>query len=152
MALLCCDLPFSRFVFSVQAEVADRMLANEGSRDFGPLSIVLQSTCSLEKLFHLPPQVFWPAPEVDSVVLRLDINRANFASPDDLRAFGEFVRAAFGHRRKTLNYNLSRTVDPPVLRSLGESLEIDLRQRPEQIPVRKWLEMYFRLNLKSRES
>ena len=66
-----------RIVFLVQAEVADRAAAPPGSRAYGALSVGLQASCRVEKLFTVKPGAFDPPPKVDSALLRLKIGRAH---------------------------------------------------------------------------
>jgi 16S rRNA (adenine1518-N6/adenine1519-N6)-dimethyltransferase len=90
----------------VQREVADRILAQPGSRDFGLLSVTVQMYGAVGRLFTLPPRAFSPPPEVHSTVFRwqfaprfaeLDVNEVSFL---------RFARVAFAQKRKTLVNNL----------------------------------------------
>ena len=65
--------PFDRMVFTVQKEMADRLAAGPGSKDYGSISIIIQSRWRVEKLRVLPPSVFMPRPQVDSVVILLTL-------------------------------------------------------------------------------
>ncbi len=95
-----------RAVLMVQREVADRVVAQPGSRDYGLLSVTVQMIGPAERLFTLPPAAFSPPPEVHSTVFRW-----RFASRyDELgveeAAFLRFARQAFAQKRKTLANNL----------------------------------------------
>ncbi len=96
----------SRAVVMVQREVADRVAAKPGTRDYGLLSATAQLYARVERLLTLPPEAFRPSPEVHSTVLRLTM-RPRF---DELRvepaAFFRFLKAGFAQKRKTLAKNL----------------------------------------------
>ncbi|MFB3854564.1 MAG: 16S rRNA (adenine(1518)-N(6)/adenine(1519)-N(6))-dimethyltransferase RsmA [Vicinamibacterales bacterium] len=84
----------------VQAEVADRMVASPGSKDYGVLAIMVGVAATATRLFTLPPGAFRPMPRVRSAVVRLEAK----PSPEglDIRALADFVRFLFQQRRKTL--------------------------------------------------
>jgi 16S rRNA (adenine1518-N6/adenine1519-N6)-dimethyltransferase len=93
-------------ILMMQREVADRVAASPGSRDYGLLSATAQLYCRTERILTLPPEAFMPPPEVHSTVLRLTM-RPRFAElgirPDTFLAF---LRQAFAQKRKTLGKNL----------------------------------------------
>jgi 16S rRNA (adenine1518-N6/adenine1519-N6)-dimethyltransferase len=94
-----------RAVLMVQREVADRIVATPGSRDYGLLSATTQMYARVERLFTLPPGAFSPPPEVESTVLRLTM-RPRFAELRvDRERFLTFLRRAFAQKRKTLANN-----------------------------------------------
>jgi len=95
---------WSRAVFMMQAEVADRLVAKPGSRDFGYLSVHTQIHAHPEILFGVPRDAFRPPPKVDSAVVRLE--RRSFPGLDDPGSFLKFVSMCFRHKRKTLRNNL----------------------------------------------
>ena len=139
MNLLTARPRIERMCFTIQKEVADRLTAEAGSRDFGPLAIAVQTTCTITKLAKIPPQAFWPAPKVASSMLRLDRKPHPFETGDRLRRFLELIHAAFAHRRKTLRYNLSRYLDGAELAKTLES--IDGNARAEHIDLEQWIEL-----------
>ena len=91
--------------FTVQKEVADRLRARAGGDAYGPLSVIVQLMARVEVLRTLPPQAFWPAPKVESALVRL--TRANRLGAE-ARRFGQFVHSLFSVRRKTLRRALSQ--------------------------------------------
>jgi 16S rRNA (adenine1518-N6/adenine1519-N6)-dimethyltransferase len=126
-------------VLMLQREVGVRLLAGPGSRDYGILSVLLQYHFSLERLFTLSPGNFYPAPKVDSMVLRL---RPHLPEPParDEKRFREVVKAAFATRRKTLKNALApyaaRLPQPPeTLTDLLRRLDLDPHRRPETLSV-----------------
>lgn len=112
-------------VVMVQKEVADRITAAPGSRDYGPLSVLVQAACVAERVGVLGPGCFWPAPTVDSAVVKLT-RRAEPVTPD-LRRLAAVTQQLFQRRRKQLGTIVGRG------RALPEG--IDAAQRPETLTV-----------------
>ncbi len=98
---------FSSFTVMVQKEVAERMAAKEGSKDFASLSVHIQYYTSPKIAFTVPAEDFIPAPKVSSAVIRLDILPEPSVSPTDETMFFKVVKGAFAQRRKTLVNSLS---------------------------------------------
>ncbi len=101
-------------IVMMQREVADRVAAQPGTRDYGLLSVTVQMSASATALFTLPPEAFNPPPDVYSTVLRLRM-RSRYAELGvaDPAAFTRFLRTCFAQKRKTLSNNL---------RAAGETL------------------------------
>ena len=93
--------------FTVQKEVAERLRAGAGSDAYGPLSVMVQMLSRVEVLRTLPPQAFWPAPKVDSALVRLTLDD-RLGSRGRAMAFGRFVHRLFSFRRKTLRRALAQ--------------------------------------------
>ncbi len=116
-------------VCMIQKEVADRIVASEGSKVYGILSVLLQAFYSIEYLFTVPPRVFHPPPKVQSAVIRLKRNKTLQLGCDE-NHFKRVVKAGFGKRRKTLrnalkDINLPDAVmDLEVLNSRAEQLSV----------------------------
>jgi len=100
--LLESALPVALMLVTVQKEVGDRMAATAGSGEFGALSLAVQAHAGVEIVRRVPPEVFWPQPKVTSSIVRLVPDAARKAAIRDYAFFTALVRAAFGHRRKTL--------------------------------------------------
>jgi 16S rRNA (adenine1518-N6/adenine1519-N6)-dimethyltransferase len=129
-----------RMCFTVQAEVAERITAEPGGKDYGPLSILCQCLCTIATIARIGPHCFWPAPAVDSVMLRLDVRDHALVERGELPAFAAFVRSAFDHRRKQLRTALKHVLgdeNPPVWPA-----GFDATRRPEQLPIHEWLTLY----------
>ena len=124
-----------RIVFLVQAEVADRAAAPPGSRVYGALSVGLQASCRVEKLFTVKPGAFDPPPRVDSALLRLTPLTAPLVGPEEAAALRAFVTACFSRRRKQLRNVLMAVTGRPAaavvdaVRALGLAPEA----RPETL-------------------
>lgn len=134
---LLVDYPaVRRLCFTVQAEVGERITAPAGCKAYGPLSITSQTLCRIETIARLGPDVFWPRPAVDSVMLRMDVLDSPFATAEELHGFVRLLRGVFDHRRKTLRSALSYVIDGEKLERLAGAF--DLTRRPEQVPVEEW--------------
>lgn len=97
----------SCIVIMIQKEVADRIVAAPGSKDYSALSVAVQYYSDPEKRVVVPAGAFIPPPKVDSAVLRLNIPETPKFSPESEKTFFRTVKAAFGQRRKTLANGLS---------------------------------------------
>ena len=86
----------------LQSEVATRLLARPGSRDYGSLSVLHGLTVTLSKAMDLSPNCFFPVPKVDSTFVRITPLQASVVAEGELRDVERVVRAAFAKRRKTL--------------------------------------------------
>ncbi len=128
-----------RAVFLVQKEVADRLAAAPGCRDYGYLSVSTQLFCTVERLFLVKPASFRPPPKVDSAVVRL-IPRASVAVSDS-KAFLRFASACFRQKRKTLRNNLSSQYPAERLRDLPEA-----GLRAEQLGIPELIRLFGVLN------
>ncbi len=130
-------------VLMVQKEVALRICAKPGSKDWSPLSIAIQIHSQVEILFHLEPNSFSPPPRVRSSVIKLAfLSQPRIPLPDE-NAFFRIVRAAFGHRRKTLlnslaaNLHLPKPELEPILHSVG----IDPLRRAETLTLSQYADL-----------
>lgn len=124
--------------FMLQKEVVDRMAAEPNSRDYGRLSIMCQYHCAVEFLFEVGPHCFRPAPKVDSAIVRLTPHRQRPWVAGDPALLDTLVKTAFQQRRKTLRNALKHWL--PDDAALAQ-LEIDPRQRPENLEVRDYVNL-----------
>lgn len=113
MALLEQRLPVTKIVTMVQKEVADRMVAKPGKKDYGSLSVAVQYYTSPEIVVAVPPQSFLPAPAVDSVVICCTVRETPPVEVVNEKMFFRVVKGAFSQRRKTLQ-NALKTMGIPV--------------------------------------
>lgn len=97
----------------VQKEVAERMVAPPGGKDYGALSVAVQYYTEPEILFDVPPTAFIPSPAVDSAVIRCTVRSKPPVDVVSERKFFRVVKAAFSQRRKTLS-NAMKTTGLPV--------------------------------------
>jgi 16S rRNA (adenine1518-N6/adenine1519-N6)-dimethyltransferase len=123
--------------FTVQKEVADRLRAQAGSDEYGPLTVMAQLLADVEVLRTLPPQAFWPAPKIDSALVRMT---RNDQLGSDAPAVGRFVQQLFAARRKTLRKALAQMgFDGEALLS---SMGIDTQLRPERLTPAQCLALF----------
>jgi 16S rRNA (adenine1518-N6/adenine1519-N6)-dimethyltransferase len=125
----------SQAVFLIQEEVADRITASPGGREYGYFSVECQLFAKAEYLFTVPPGAFRPPPKVDSAVIRLS-PRSELAI-DAPEAFLAFVSACFRQKRKTLKNNLSGKYPAALLDGRP-----GLSRRAEQLSVAEFLDLY----------
>lgn len=102
LALLEKNLPLSRIVVMMQKEVADRIMAKEGGKDYGALTVAVQYRCEVSRVCRVPASSFFPPPKVDSEVLCLTLRQKPSVTPKNEEYFFALVRAIFAQRRKTL--------------------------------------------------
>src|SRR5207249_12047673 len=113
---------FSTIVIMVQKEVADRLAASPGIRDYGLLSATAQLYARVEKLFTLPPGAFSPPPKVHSTVVRLGLSPRLEKLRVDESEFMAFLRVSFAQKRKTLWNNLKgRYVSADLKRAMARA-------------------------------
>ncbi len=131
-----------RMVVMLQREVAERIIAKPGSRDYGVLSVMSQYYAEPRKAFAVPASCFRPVPEVDSAVVRLAGRSAPAGNEHFDRVFTKVVRSAFAHRRKTLmNSYREEGWDQAVMQRLLERTGIDPRRRAETLMVREFMDL-----------
>lgn len=116
-------------LFMVQREVAERICSKPGNKIYGRLSVMLQAMAQVEKLFDIPPTVFYPKPDVHSTVIKLTpANR----SINDWDLFSKMVKQAFSQRRKKLRNTISEYL-------LGDSRTLYEEKRPETLSVEDFI-------------
>jgi 16S rRNA (adenine1518-N6/adenine1519-N6)-dimethyltransferase len=136
LKLAACHAALDTAVLMVQREVADRVAAAPGSRDYGLLSVTLQMHGPAERLFTLPPEAFSPPPEVHSTVFRWRFapRFGELGVKED--GFLRFVRQAFAQKRKTLGNNLRAAgFAPDATAGAMERAGIDPLARAEALSI-----------------
>jgi 16S rRNA (adenine1518-N6/adenine1519-N6)-dimethyltransferase len=124
-----------RAVYLVQREVADRIVAAPGSKEYGALSVNIQAVAKAKTLFRVAPGSFIPPPKVESAAIRIEPRSDPAIAPAEEAAFRRFVLAAFGMRRKQLRrilrgvWSLSVEQAEAALEAVG----IDASARPETL-------------------
>lgn len=93
---------FKSLTIMIQKEVAERMNAEPGNKDYGSLSLLVQYYCNTRIVRKVPPQCFMPRPKVDSIVIRLDRLEEPKVKVENEKLFFEIIRSSFNMRRKTL--------------------------------------------------
>jgi 16S rRNA (adenine1518-N6/adenine1519-N6)-dimethyltransferase len=143
MKLLTDHLPIRGMVVMLQKEVADRLAAKPGTKDYGSLSIAVQYYTEAEVVMTVPRTVFIPQPNVDSAVIRLIKRKQPPVAVNDETFFFQVVRASFAQRRKTILNNLVNNL--PNGKAMKEQIEsslananIDPRRRGETLTMEEF--------------
>lgn len=139
MKLLEERLPLENIVVMVQKEVAERMAARPGTKDYGSLTVAVQYYCEPEVVTIVPHTVFVPQPNVDSAVIRLKVRKEPPVEVGDERMYFEVVQASFAQRRKTITNNLlsrffTKETKPQLETALQEA-GIDPSRRGETLSL-----------------
>jgi len=127
-----------RAVFLVQKEVAERLAAGPGSRDYGYLSVSVQLRCHVRTLFDVKRGAFRPPPKVDSTVVLLEPRKEPLCA--DLPGFLRFASACFRHKRKTLRNNLAGLFAPERIEAMAEA-----PLRAEELAVSELVRLFDKL-------
>ena len=135
--LLTLNGRVSRIVLMLQREVAHRIAATHGSREYGVLSVLTTLTARALLVRDVPPEAFFPPPKVHSSVLYVDFPGAGQLKVEEHDAFARFVGRFFQMRRKKISKVLS---DVDILREFG----IDPGQRAESVPAATYLALFRR--------
>ena len=138
MKLLETKLPIESISVMIQKEVAERMIAPPGKKDFGALSVAVQYYSSPEIITIVPKTVFIPQPNVDSAVIKLNIHKTPPVSVEDDKLMFDVVKSAFGQRRKTILNALSGgylDLDKEKIKEILEIAEIDPKKRGEVLSI-----------------
>ena len=134
-------VPVKSLTIMIQKEVADRMQAGPGIKDYGALSIAVQYYSNPKILLKVPPSVFIPQPKVESTVIRLDILDTPKVSVEREDLFFSLVKDAFGKRRKTLLNALSTgdlKLEKSLLREVLAASNIDENRRGETLTIEEY--------------
>lgn len=135
MALLEGGIHADSITIMMQKEVADRIKSNPGTKAYGALSVAVQYYCTVRNVAVVPKEVFFPAPKVDSAVLRMDLRDEKPVELDDEKMFFRCIKAGFGQRRKTLSNSLIGLGDvtKEEVKSCLEAAGIDEKRRAETL-------------------
>ena len=124
--------------FMLQKEVVDRIVATPGIKNYGRLSIMLQTFCETEALFEVPPYAFQPPPKVNSAILRLQPKTQFEKQITDFSKYENLVRQAFSQRRKTLKNTLKDLCSTQQIEQAG----LLPGQRAEELSIDDFVNLY----------
>lgn len=127
--------PMSRGVFMLQKEVAQRMAATPGTKAYGTLSLAVQSRWTVTPAHSVPPDAFYPAPQVDSAVITLTPRPRNGFPAFDERLFARLIKTGFAQRRKQLKKLL------PEFADIAATLDVPPTTRAEELTLEKWIDL-----------
>ena len=131
------DINVTDIVVMVQKEVAERMNAQPGGKDFGALSVAVQFYCDTEIVAKVPRHLFVPQPNVDSIVIVLRVRPERKYRVDSEDLFFKVVKAAFGQRRKTLLNSIASmgNLSKDMVKEALEEAGIDPKRRGETLSL-----------------
>ena len=131
------DINVTDIVVMVQQEVAERMNAQPGGKDFGALSVAVQFYCDTEIVAKVPRHLFVPQPNVDSIVIALRVRPERKYKVDSEDLFFKVVKAAFGQRRKTLLNSIASmgNLSKDMVKEALEEAGIDPKRRGETLSL-----------------
>ena len=134
------DINVTDIVVMVQKEVAERMNANPGKKDFGALSVAVQFYCDTEIVAKVPRHLFVPQPNVDSIVIALRVRPERKYKVEDEDLLFKIVKASFGQRRKTLLNSLTSMgiLDKTDISAVLSVAGIDEKRRGETLSLEEF--------------
>jgi 16S rRNA (adenine1518-N6/adenine1519-N6)-dimethyltransferase len=137
--LLLSDVAVERMVVTVQWEIAERLMAAPGTRDYGALAVLVQSVADVSLVRKLAPTVFWPRPQVDSAIVKVVPNARKRERVGDVVRLRNFLRDLYAHRRKNLRGSLvsmaGRGLEKKDVDEKLAELGIDGRVRAETLDL-----------------
>jgi 16S rRNA (adenine1518-N6/adenine1519-N6)-dimethyltransferase len=132
--------PYQSIVLLIQKEVADRIVASSGSRTFGALTVRVSYLAKCEYICTVPAKAFYPAPKVDSAVVRLTPRPLEIAA-DDPKYLETLVKLGFSAKRKMLRNNLQTVIERDRMTQILEQLDINPQSRGEDLSVEQWVSL-----------
>ena len=157
---ICGELPFTHLYFTVQREVADRILSPAGRKSYGLLSIIFQASGRVRRIRNIPPLAFWPSPKIDSTMLywvratedtghspdsRKGIGATVPLPTEDLLTIREVAKVLLHYRRKKISSCIALKQDSPLtITDLNRALavvDIDPNLRAEQLSVEQYIQL-----------
>jgi len=140
MKILEDRVPADSITIMVQKEVADRLMASPGKKAYGAITCAVQYYCEVVKVASAPREVFYPKPNVDSTVLRLDIRKESPVELTEETAFFATIKAGFGQRRKTLHNALTGLygMDKQTVGHVLENAGIQPNRRAETLSIQEF--------------
>lgn len=117
-------------VFMIQKEVAERIVAAPGSKEYGILSVLVQALFNVNLVLEVPAGAFWPRPDVDSAVIRMTPLEPKILADNEFQRLKVIVKKAFSQRRKTLRNCLKGLID---VDAISEKTGISGEVRPETL-------------------
>lgn len=136
MMLLEQRFPVEVLVTMVQKEVAERMVAKPGGKEYGSLSVAVQYYTEADIMFTVPPASFYPSPAVESAVIRCKVREKPPVDVVDEKAFFRIVKAAFSQRRKTFSNTLKAAgIEPELIARMLDKAGVDGVRRGETLSL-----------------
>ena len=146
--LLLVSPRFDRLVCTIQKEVGQRLVAEPRAELYGPTSVVVQTLAHVTPHAIIPPQAFWPRPQVESVLLSIRPRAPESVEVQDVPGFVDFVRRAFQQRRKMLRRVLRHAGEPELLAACQRA-GVTAEARPEDLGPSAWRRLFAALRPRS---
>jgi len=127
---------FTRLTFTVQQELAERLTASPGQRDYGSISVIAALLSRIKASAIIPPQAFWPRPEVFSRMMRMDFDEESARKIQNIDVLKDLISSIFRHRRKKITTIAEYKDFPFPAKQFLQALrlaDIDPSVRPDQI-------------------
>lgn len=131
---------FISAVLMVQKEFAERLLAKNGSKKYGSLTVKMNAFLDITKKMDISRKNFYPVPNVDTTVVKLDIKKDFLIDFSKRKEFNKFVNACFSHRRKQLKNNLKAFIEDPE--KFLESYGINTKIRAEELSIEQFVSLF----------
>lgn len=132
-------------VFLIQKEVGERLMAQAGNKNYGILSLVAQYYSRPQKVHIVPSTVFYPQPEVNSMIIKFDIYKKPRVQVSNEKLFFNIIRASFQQRRKRLINSLSnyfkRDIDKTEIENILSKISIDKNRRGETLTLEEFAKL-----------
>lgn len=143
MKVLNSGAPVNTLVLMMQKEVADRIHAHPGTKEYGALTVAVGYHCTTERIVDVDRSCFWPVPKVDSCVLKLSMREEKAAAPKDEKLFFACVKAGFAKRRKTLLNCLTgmNGLDKEQVAEVFHRVGIDENRRGETLTIEEFAKL-----------
>ncbi|TFB09282.1 ribosomal RNA small subunit methyltransferase A [Candidatus Atribacteria bacterium MT.SAG.1] len=139
-------------VFLIQKEVGERLMAQAGNKNYGILSLVAQYYSRPQKVHIVPSTVFYPQPEVNSMIIKFDIYKKPRVRVSNEKLFFNIIRASFQQRRKRLINSLSnyfkRDIDKTEIENILSKTSIDKNRRGETLTLEEFAKLSIAMGLK----
>ena len=138
----------NRAILMFQKELARRITASPGNRDYGRLTVMLSYCAEIKSIATIAPSLFYPAPNIDSEVVEVNFNISRTYPPHDETMLFQVIKAAFGNRRKTLKNALSASglrIDPQIARQALAAAGIDPGRRAETLGISEFVALQISL-------
>ena len=130
-----------RITVMMQKEVGERFLAHENDKEYNALSVITQYRCDVKKVMDVSRRVFWPSPNVDSMVIQFSFHHKYHL--EDENYFFDLVKACFTQRRKTIYNNFQNFVkDKTLAKQLLEQVNMDPSTRAQQCTLEDFIRLY----------
>jgi len=131
---------YDLIVLLVQKEVAERILAQPGTKAYGALSVRIQYLADCQLVCHVPAKAFFPPPKVDSGVISLT-PRLYPEIAQDPKHLGTILKLGFASRRKMLRNNLTSIIDGESLSKMLREMELNPQARAEELSLSNWIQL-----------